>query len=162
MLSTIKNYLLKQEIKSAPKIQKQFVEWDRIQSAAILVGSWQYTIVKDFIKQSGKNFDVIVFNNDKTSENKDCFLSLNKKNFNFFGLPKPEIAQKIKSKTYDVLIASDFQNTSTIKTLTGLVQAKCKLGPESASYMGLFDISIRSNESEFLKQAHKYLMMIKS
>ncbi|HWY11844.1 MAG TPA: hypothetical protein VN026_10995, partial [Bacteroidia bacterium] len=66
------------------------MEWDRIQSAAILAGSGQYSIVKDFIKQSGKDMDIIIFNDDKTSKNNDCYLSLNKKDFNFFDLPKPK------------------------------------------------------------------------
>ncbi len=162
MLSTIKKYLLKKEIKGTSKIQKQFMEWDRIQSAVILVGSGQYSIVRDFIKKSGKNIDIIVFNDDKTSKNNDCYLSLNKKDFNFFDLPKPEISQKIKNRTYDLLISTDFQNKAAIRTLTGLFPAKCKLGPENAAYKDFFDINIQSNESEFLKQAHKYLMMIKS
>src|SRR5438105_2930102 len=112
MLSTIKNYLLKKEIKSSSKIKKQFVEWDGIQSAAILTGSGKFSIVKDFIKQSGKNMDIIVFNDDKISKNNDCYLSLNKKDFNFFDLPKAEVVQKIKNRTYDVLISADFNNTA--------------------------------------------------
>ena len=83
MLYTIKRYLLKQEIKSASKIQREFVEWDRVQSVAVLVGSSKYSIVKEFVKQSNKNFDVIVFHDDKVAVNKDCFISVNKKDFNF-------------------------------------------------------------------------------
>ena len=162
MLNTIKRYLLKQEINSISKIQKQFVEWDRIQSAAVLVGSSKYSMVKDFVRQSNKNFDVIVYHDDKIAVNKDCFLSVNKKDFNFFDLPRPDAAKRIKNKTYDVLISTDFNNTAAIKTLTGLFPAKCKLGPESAYYSEFFDIRIESSESEFLKQAQKYLMMIKS
>ncbi len=162
MINAIKNYLLRKEIKNSSKIKKQFVEWERIQSAAILVGSEKYSIVKEFVKQSGKNFDLIVFNDDKTSKNNDCYLSLNKKDFNFFDLPKPEVAQKIKSKTYDILINADFKNDSVLGSITGLIPAKCKLGPETIKYSDFLDIRIQSQEPEFLKQAHKYLMMIKS
>ena len=162
MFEWIKNYLLQKEIESISKIQKQFVEWEKVQSSVILVGSNQFNTIKEFVKQTGKNIDIVVFHPDKTSETKDCFLSLNKKDLNFFGLPKPESIQKIKGKSYDVLINSDYNNSSFIKALTGLVAAKCKLGPESASYNEFFDISIQSSESEFLKEALKYLMMIKS
>lgn len=162
MFEWLKNYLLQQEIKSISKIQKQFVEWEKVRSAVILVGSGQYAAVKDFAKQTGKNIDIIVIHSDKTSETKDCFLSLNKKDFNFFGLLKPEGIQKLKSKDFDVLIDTDFNNSALMKTLTGLTPAKCKLGPESANYNEFFDISIQSNQQDFLKQALKYLMMIKS
>lgn len=162
MFEWLKNYLLQQEIGSVSKIQKQFVDWEKVQSAVILVGSQQYSIIKDFVKQTGKNIDIVVAHYDKTSETKDCFLSVNKKDFNFFGLPKPEVIQKLNSKTYDVLINTDFNNSGFLKSLTGLTPAKCKLGPESAVYNGFFDISIQSNQQDFLKQALKYLMMIKS
>jgi 2-hydroxy-3-keto-5-methylthiopentenyl-1-phosphate phosphatase len=162
MFEWLKNYLLQQEIGSVSKTQKQFVEWEKVQSAVILVGSQEYSTIKDFVKQTGKNIDIIVTHYDKTSETKDCFLSVNKKDFNFFGLPKPEVIQKLNSKTYDVLINADFNNSSFLKALTGLAVAKCKLGPESAVYREFFDISIQSNQQDFLKQALKYLMMIKS
>jgi hypothetical protein len=162
MLNAIKNYLLRQEIKNSNKVQKQFVEWERVQLAVVLVGSGQYQAVKEFVKQSGKNFDVIVFHSDKISRTEDCFLSLNKKDFNFFSLPKPEISKKIKEKTYDILISADFNDLAEIRTLTGLISAKCKLGHQSPVNSEFFDISIQSNQKDFLKQAHKYLMMIKS
>ncbi|MBK7668073.1 MAG: hypothetical protein IPJ32_12505 [Sphingobacteriaceae bacterium] len=162
MFEWFKNYLLQQEIGSGSKIQKQFVEWEKVQSVVILVGSTQFSVVKEFAKQTGKNIDIIVTHSDKTSETKDCFLSLNKKDFNFFGLPKPEIIQKLKTTTYDVLINTDFNNSGFLKSITGLTSAKCKLGPESAVYNEFFDISIQSNQQDFLKQALKYLMMIKS
>jgi hypothetical protein len=162
MFEWLKNYLLLQEIKSGSKIQKQFMEWETVQSAVILVGSGQYGTAKDFVKQTGKNIDIIVIHPDKISETKDCFLSLNKKDLNFFGLPNQEAIQKLKQKTFDVLINIDFNNSAFLRALTGLTPAKCKLGPESAVYNDFFDISIQSTRDEFLKQALKYLMMIKS
>lgn len=162
MFEWLKNYLLQQEIKSGSKIQKQFVEWDSVQSVVILVGSPQFSNIKEFAKQAGKNIDIIVTHSDKISETKDCFISFNKKDFNFFGIPRTETIQKLKSKTYDVLICTDFNNSGFLKALTGLTAAKCKLGPESASYHEFFDISIQSSQQDFLKQALKYLMMIKS
>jgi hypothetical protein len=161
MFEWLKNYLLQQEVKGL-SVQKQFVEWEKVQSAVVLVDSTQYSKVKDWVGQTGKKVDVIVFHNDKTSETKDCFLSFNKKNFNFFGLPKPEDVQKLKNKTFDVLINVDFNSSSLMKALTGLTPAKGKLGPESANYNEFFDISIQSNQQDFLKHALKYLMMIKS
>jgi len=87
---------------------------------------------------------------------------MNRKDFNFFGLPKNEGIQRIKSKTYDVLINMDFNNNGFAKAITGLTIAKCKIGPESVLYNGFFDISIQCDQQNFLKEAHKYLMMIKS
>jgi hypothetical protein len=162
MFEWLKNYLLQQEINRISKVQKQFVGWEKVQSAVVLVYSTQYSPAKEWAIQTGKKVDIIVFHNDKTSETKDCFLSFNKKDFNFFGLPKPETIQKLKSKTYDVLIDTDFNNSVYMKVLTGLTGAKFKIGPECASYNEFFDISIQSEQSDFLKQALKYLMMIKS
>ena len=162
MFEWLKNYLLLQEIKEISIIKKQFVEWEGVQKAVVIVSSGQYNMVKEFVKQSGKNFDTIVFYNDKTSVSNDCYLSLNKKDFNFFGLPKPEAIAKLKGKNYDVLINVDYNNSWFMKVLTGLTSSKCKLGPQSAVYNDFFDISIQSNQQDFLKEAHKYLMMIKS
>lgn len=162
MFEWLKNYLLIQEIKNSSKIQKQFMEWESVKSAVILVGSAQYGTVKDFAKQTGKNVDIIVIHPDKVSETKDCFLSFNKKDLNFFGLPNQQAIQKLKQKTFDVLINNDFNNSGFLRALTGLTPAKCKLGPESAVYNEFFDISIQSEQNDFLKQALKYLMMIKS
>lgn len=162
MFEWLKNYLLQQEIKSSSGIQKQFVKWEEVQSAVILVGSGQYITAKDFVKQTGKNIDIIVIHPDKISETKDCFLSFNKKDLNFFGLPNQQAIGKLKQKTFDVLINIDFNNSGFLRALTGLTMAKCKLGPESAVYNDFFDISIQSNQQDFLKHALKYLMMIKS
>ena len=162
MFEWLKNYLLQQEIKSISKTQKQFIEWEKVQSAVVLVGSTQYSLVKEFAKQAGKNVDIIVIHSDKTSASKDCLFSFNKKDFNLFGLPKTEAIQKLKGKSFDVLINTDFNNSSLMKALTGLTPAKCKLGPDSANYNEFFDISIQSSQQDFLKQALKYLMMIKS
>lgn len=162
MLAWIKNYLLEQEIKRNPKVTRQFTEWEKVRSAIILTDSSRYDVVKGFVRQSGKNFDIVVFYNDKTSQGKDGFLSVNKKDFAISGIPKPEVIQKIKAKPYDVLIAFDYDNREQMKALCALIQAKCKVGPEAADYKKYFDISIQSNEAEFLKQALKYLMMIKS
>jgi hypothetical protein len=161
MFEWIKNYLLQQEIKEI-SVKKQFVEWEKVQSAVILVGSVEYNTAKDFVKQSGKNIDIVVIHSDKISTTQDCFLSFNKKDFNFFGLPNQEALKKLKQKTFDVLINIDYNNSGFLRTLTGLTPAKCKLGPESAVYNEFFDISIQSEQSDFLKQALKYLMMIKS
>lgn len=162
MFVWLKNYLLQQEIKEISNVKRQFVEWEKIQSAVILVSSMQLNNVRDFVGKSGKNFDIVVFHNDKVSVSNECYLSLNKKDFNFFGMPKPEALAKLKGKSYDVLINADYNNSWFIKALTGLTPSKCKLGPESAVYNEFFDISIQSSQQDFLKQAHKYLMMIKS
>ena len=162
MIKRIKNYLLRREIKNSAKVKKQFIGWEKVQSAAVIVESEHYAGVKNFIEQSGKNIDVIIFHNDKTSSTPDCFLSVNKKDLNLFDLPKPEVVQKMKRKTYDVLINTDFSNMAKMRSLTGIMPARCKLGPQNSSYSDFFDISIKSSEEEFLKQALKYLMMIKS
>lgn len=162
MLAWIKNYLLGQEIKKSPKTTRQFTEWGKVQSVIIITDNSRYEAVKEFVKQSGKNIDIIVYCNDKISKVKDSFLSVNKKDFTLSGLPKPEILKKLKGKTYDVLIAFDFNNRDQMKALCGLIPAKCKVGPDAADYRTYFDISIQSNEAGFLEQALKYLMMIKS
>jgi len=162
MFEWLKNYLLQQEIKEISSVKKQFVEWEKIQTAVILVSSTQLKSIKDFVGKSGKNFDIIIFHNDKVSVSKECYLSLNRKDFNFFGLPNPESISTLKGKNYDILINTDFSSSWFIKALTGLIPSKCKLGPQNSLYNEFFDMSIQSNEQDFLKQAQKYLMMIKS
>ena len=138
------------------------MEWEKVQSVVFLVGREQFSSIKEFAKESGKSVEIIVVHSDKTSETKDCLLSFNKKDFNFFGLLKPAAIQKLTDKTFDILINTDFNNSALLKTLTGLTQSKCKLGPESANYNEFFDISIQSSQQDFVKEALKYLMMIKS
>ena len=162
MFEWLKNYLLLQEIKSSSKVPKQFMDWESVKSAVILVNSSQYGTVKDFAKQTGKHIDIIVIHPDKISDTKDCFLSFNKKDLNFFGLPNQEAVRKLKQKTFDVLINNDFNNSGFMKALTGLTPAKFKLGPESSAYNDFFDISIQSGQGDFLQQSLKYLMMIRS
>ena len=162
MFEWLKNYLLLQEIKSGSNTEKHLIEWESVKSVVVLVQSSQYEIVKDFARQTQKNVDIIVIHHDKVSETRDCYLSLNKKDFNFFGLPNQQALQKLRQKTFDVLINNDFSNSGFLKAIAGLTQAKCKLGPESAVYNEFFDISIQVEQKEFLKQALKYLMMIKN
>ena len=109
---------------------------------------------------------MIVFNNDKITQNADCFLSVNKKDLNFFGLPNSETIEKIKKTECDVLINCDLSDELIMKTLTGLINAKCKVGRENLSYNKLFDISIAPSGNDslenYLKEAVNYLKMIKT
>src|SRR5688572_8564698 len=144
MFDGLRNYLLRKEIRKNT-VKKQFVPWDKIQSAVILVSAEQLTAeLNSFIKDSGKDVYIVVFHNDLTSKTNGCFLSVNEKDFNFFDLPRPEVAEKIKSKAFDVLINTDFKNTGPMKVVSGLIPAKFKIGPQGA-YDTFFDISIKSS-----------------
>jgi len=71
MFEWLKNYLLQQEIKENSGVKKQFTEWNKVQSVAVVTGSGHYSIVKEFVKQAGKNFDIMVVHNDKVTRTKD-------------------------------------------------------------------------------------------
>lgn len=162
MFEWLKNYLLLQEMKSGSKTERQLMSWDKVKSVVVVVDSLNYELIKDFVKQIEKSVDVIVIHSDKVSQSKDSFLSFNKRDLNFFGLPNQEAIRRVRQKSYDVLINYDFNNSGFLKALTGLTLAKCKVGQEDAFYNAFFDISIKSERGDFLKQALKYLMMIKS
>jgi hypothetical protein len=162
MFTWLKNVLLNSEVKKSNTVRKQFMQWDKVQSAVILVNSTISSELADFIREWGKDVYIIVFHNDPTSKSTGCYLSLNKKDFNILGLPKKQTKDKIKSRSYDVLISTDFKNYPEIESLSGIISAKCKLGPESSSYKEFFDISINSGEISFLKDVRQYLAMIKN
>lgn len=168
MFKGIANYIIDGKIKQASsKVKKTFVEWNDVQSIVILVSSEQYTdsAFKNFVTKNDKKIECVVFHSDKISST-DCFLSINKKDLNILGLPQPELIEKIENKNADILICADFNDTLIMKSLTGLIGAKCKVGMEGLSYSKLFDISIALKGSvsleNYLKETANYLKMIKT
>lgn len=169
MLKALANYILNGKInQQSVKLKRGFVEWNEIQSVVILMSSEQYKdpILKKIINAIDKKAEIIVSYNDKTSVCKDCFLSINKKDINFLGLPNAELSERLKDKKCDVFINADFKDTLLMKAVTGLIQGKCKVGREGLSYGDLFDISIvlkgDSGLESYLVEAANYLKMIKT
>jgi hypothetical protein len=162
MFNLLKNLLLNSEVKKSNTVKKQFMEWDKAQSAVILVNNSISPELSAFIREWGKDVYIIVFHNDSTSKSTGCYLSLNKKDFNFLGLPKSQTKEKIRSRSYDILISTDFENYGPMEALSGMISAKCKLGPEKADYNRFFDICINGKREEFLRETQKYLKMIRT
>jgi hypothetical protein len=162
MFSFLKDILLNREVKKSNTVKKQFVEWDKVQSAVILVNESISSELAAFIREWGKDVYIIIFHNDITSKSSGCYLSLNNKDFNFLGLPKSQTKDKIRSRSYDILISADFENHGPMEALSAMISAKCKLGPGKVSYNRFFDISLDSEESSFLKDVRRYLSMIKN
>lgn len=162
MFAWLKNILLSSELKKSDTVKKQFIEWDKVQSAVILVNNAISPELAAFIREWKKDVYIIVYHNDTTSKSTGCYLSLNKKDFNFLGLPKSQTSGKIRSRAYDILISTDFDDYAPMEALSGIISAKCKLGPESAAYKRFFDISINSPQSSFLKDVRQYLSMIRN
>jgi hypothetical protein len=167
MLDIIRNFALNQQLKKN-KFKGQFSDWASVKSIGFVLINDVASLnaVKAFMNESGKQVDLITYFPDKTTNNADVYLSVNKKSFSWIGLPNPETLQKLQSKSYDVLICCDMNGVPSLKTLTFLAKAKCKVGVSEIAYSSQFDISISSKGSDgignFLKQVLKYLMMFKA
>lgn len=166
MLSFLKNLLLKQEIKNNTHV-KQFTNWHLVKNSCIVVANSPGLLgsVKDFISESEKEMDIIIYTNDKHTRIKEVFLSLNRKDLTMFEMPKPEIVKKLKQKNYDLVICGDLNNTFVLQALTLLLRSKCVIGNTQMKYSSYFDIAISEESGDFakfLKDLLKYLRMIKA
>ncbi len=166
MFSFLRNFLLEQEIKKTDS-GRQFTSWNQVKTICIVIPHEVKVLndVKNFISESKKEVDLVVFCNDKLTVANDVYLSVNKKDFGITGIPKPEKLQKLKGKKYDVVINGDMNNTFVLKALALLVKTKCRVGKAGLEYSKLFDISISEANNDFgnfLKQVLKYLTMIKA
>jgi hypothetical protein len=169
MLKAIANYIVSQKIKAASsKIKKAFVQFENIQSVMILANASEYNSVplKKFIYEIDKKADVVLLHNDKTSKTNDVFLSLNKKDLNFWGIPKPEAATRILSKPFDVLIDCNLKDNLSFKCISGIANAKCKVGAGALSYSDIYDLKIELSNNlsleSYFNQVLNYLRMIKT
>lgn len=166
MFQLLKDFLLEQELEKNNS-GRQFVDWQNANRICLIIPNEALVLnhIANFIKECRKETDVILFNNDKLTVENGVYLSINKKDFNLLGLPKPEIIQKLKSKNYDIVICGDMKGDFTLKALTLLMNSKCKVGRGELGYSRLFDISISEVNGDFgnfLKQVLKYLCMIKA
>ena len=167
LIHNISTWLLSS--KESPKTTKQFVPWNQLSKVVIIAYDNQLSNCVDFINICKKdNIDAyvaIIYDGKPEQAPMPSFeyILLNKKQFNFFGLPTADAIQKLNSKPIDVLI--NLGNEEQIKSLalSKLVAAKCKVGNFSSS---IFEITINSdksmNTSDYLKQVVVYLNMIKT
>ena len=186
LLNNIANYLLSS--KESPKSAKQFVPWSQLSKVLILAHDNQLNNVVDFINACQKdtiqvhvaviydgkpeqtpkpNFDHSILDKKQFNffgiPNQGAIETLNSKQFNFFGIPNQGAIETLNSKQFDTLI--NLGDAEQIKSLaiSKLVSAKCKI---SHFQNPIFDISIdgdkKTNSSKFLDQVILYLHMIKT
>ena len=167
LLNNIANYLLSN--KESVKGNKQFLNWSQLSNVLIIAYDNQLSNVVDFINACKKdNINVhvaVIFDGKPEQTPKPNFEHsiLDKKQFNFFGLPNEQAIQSLSLKPIDALI--NLGDADQIKTLalSKLVSAKCKI---SHFQNPIFDISIdgdkTNNTSKFLEQVIVYLHMIKT
>jgi hypothetical protein len=167
LLNNIANYLLSS--KESAKGNKQFMSWSQLSNVLIIAYDNQLSNVVDFINACKKdNIQVhvaVIFDGKPEQTPKPNFehTILDKKQFNFFGLPTDQAIQTLSLKPIDALI--NLGEAEQIKTLaiSKLVTAKCKISHFQNS---IFDISIdgdqTNNPSKFLEQVIVYLHMIKT
>lgn len=166
MLNFLKNVLLNQELKSTNS-KRQFVEWAAVKNICVVIPNETVFLnaVKIFAAESKKEVDVVVLHADKLSVNKDVYLSLNKKDLTWLGLPNAEAIKRLRAKNHDIVICGDLSDHFSLKALTLLIPTKCRLGSAELAYADAFEISIAGETKDFgnfLKQGLKYLMMIKA
>lgn len=166
MFAFFKNYFLKQELKKNNS-GKQFTDWASVKTICLVMPneSSGLNYAKSFIAESKKEVDIVVFSADKLTLNKDVYLSLNKKDINWKNLPENEQLQKLRTKTYDVVLCGDLNDSFILQSITLMIKAKCRVGAAKLTYSSEFDLSISGEVNDignFLKQALKYLSMIKA
>ena len=167
LINNIASWLLSS--KEAPKGSKQFLNWSQLSNVLIVAHDHQLSNVVDFINACKKDtihvHVAVVYDGKPDQTHKQNFehTILDKKQFNFFGLPSEQAIQSFNLKPIDALI--NLGNSEQVKTfaLSKLVSAKCKIG----SFQNpIFDISIdvdaSQNVSKFLEQVIVYLHMIKT
>lgn len=155
--------------KETPQSRKQFLNWNEVKQVLIIAHDNQLADLVDFVNRckdaSIKVLVAIIYNGKAEHAPKPHFdhLILDRKQFNFLGLPVGECLQRISGFAGDVLI--NLGNASQIKALalSKMVPAKCKV---SSFQDTVFDLSIDSDKnlhiSEYLKQVIVYLNMIKT
>jgi hypothetical protein len=167
LIHSIANYLLSS--KESAKGNKQFLSWNQLSTVLIIAYDNQLSNVVDFInackKDNVKVHVAVIFDGKPEQTPKPNFehTILDKKQFNFFGLPTEQAIQTLSLKPIDALInLGDVEQIKTL-ALSKLVTAKCKI---SHFQNPIFDISIdgdkTSNTSQFLEQVIVYLHMIKT
>ncbi len=132
LLNNIANYLLSS--KESAKGNKQFLNWSQLSNVLIIAQDNQLSNVVDFINACKKdNISVhvaVVYDGKPEQTPKPNFehTILDKKQFNFFGLPNEQAIQSLSLKPVDALI--NLGNSEHIKTfaLSKLISAKCKVG----------------------------------
>ncbi len=167
LINNIATWLLSS--KESPKSNNQFLNWGQLSNVVIVAYDNQLSNCVDFINTCKKaNIEVlvaIIYDGKPEQAPMPSFeyLLLDKKQFNFFGLPNVDTIQKLSLKPIDVLI--NLGNEEQIKSLalSKLVAAKCKVGNFENP---IFEITINSdntmNTSDYLKQVVVYLNMIKT
>lgn len=166
MFNFLKNVLLNQELKQTNS-KRQFVEWATVKNICVVIPNETSFLnaVKTLATESKKEVDAVVLHADKLSVNKEVYLSFNKKDLTWLGLPNAEAIKRLRAKNYDIVICGDISGNFSLKALTLLIPAKCRLGSAELAYADAFEIAIAGETKDFgnfLKQALKYLMMIKA
>lgn len=167
MAGFLKNWVLNSELKKI-KTAHQSVDWAQVKSICVVVNNDAASLaaVRNFKSECDKAVDVITYANDKLTVNNEVYLSLNKKSVTWLDIPITEVMSKIQSKTYDVTICGDLNGDSTLRSVSLLIKAKCRVGLEGLDYSKHFTISIAMSASDgignFLKQVLKYLSLVKT
>jgi len=166
-IQNISNRLLSK--KEAPKVSKQFLNWNQLSSIVVIAYDNQLGDVVEFIntcKKSNITIKVaIIYNGKPENAPKPHFehIILDKKQFSFFGVPKEETLQLLNAAPIDALINLGNASQTKATALSKLITAKCKV---SSFQDPIFDISIDSEEainiSGYLQQVVVYLNMIKT
>lgn len=155
--------------KDAPKANKQFLNWSQVSSVLIIAYDNQLADIVEFINTCKKDSITvrvgIIYNGKPEHAPKPHFehFIVDKKQFNFFGIPGDDALKSLQPGAVDVLI--NLGGPEQIKSLglSKLTTAKCKI---SSFQHDIFDISIDSDKtlhiSNYLKQVVVYLNMIKT
>lgn len=167
LLNNIANWILSQ--KESPKVNKQFLSWSQLSNVVIIAQDNQLSNVVDFINACKKDtihvHVAVVYDGkpDQTPKPNFEHTILDKKQFNFFGLPSEQAIQTLSLKPIDALI--NLGNVEQIKTfaISKLTSAKCKIGSfQDSVYDITIDVDASQNVSKFLEQVIVYLHMIKT
>jgi hypothetical protein len=155
--------------KETPKCDKQFLNWKQLSKVLLIIYENQIADCTEFIAACKKdNITIqvaIIYDGKAEQAPKPNFehIVLDKKQFNFFGLPNDAILSQLNSKAFDALINLGHAEHIKALALSKLIAAKCKIANFRCP---IFEITISDDKlmksSDYLKQVIVYLNMIKT
>jgi hypothetical protein len=168
MFKSISSYLVRNKVqRSNSQRKKKYLSWDKIGRIALVIeeGDKFSKNEIDQFTQSLKKYTEVFFVELKSKQaSYGDWKCLVKKDKTFFGLPKPETASSIKSKSFDLLICVNKTDSFFIAGLASAFNAPYKCG--NADLFGEMDLIIERKPDQsllsYLKDVLKYLEMIRT
>ncbi len=166
-MSFIKEVILRSKLKSSGDKGRSFISWEKIKSIALVVDSKNANnknLIDKFIYESDKIIDVYYIDLQVKESTIKNFISFNKTEKSFFGLPNSKANTKIKNQKYDLLINASFDELDYSSVLINTLKSTCRCGFKSR--LNELDLIIERSQNQnliaYLNEVVNYLKMIRN